>query len=161
MNANDKGLFMLTFSLWLSMHIGCQSSEDLLTEAKAGGLFGGLLPNEQASVNLSQLNILRRDLLLVSERYVDSHLLDSELVYEMLEGALNALEQEIDAVRLVLSGAEGTVKGGSSSSGKNKKILYATVGSQTIEFEIPTLRNVGDLHQNRILDLCRGVFPLF
>ena len=58
-------------SILLLTQLACDSDNSkLLPDATAGSLFGFSF---STSHDLKQLNILRRDLLLVSSRYVDSH----------------------------------------------------------------------------------------
>ena len=84
--------------LFLSL-LACESeNSSLLPDATAGSLFGFSFSEKKTSHDLKQLNILRRDLLLVSSRYVDSHKFKSKLINEMFVAALDKLEEDIDSV---------------------------------------------------------------
>ena len=84
---------MFTF-LFLSL-FACESdNSSLLPDATAGSLFGFSFSEQKTNHDLKQLNILRRDLLLVSSRYVDSHKFKSELITEMFLASLEKLEED-------------------------------------------------------------------
>ena len=132
-------------SILLLTQLACDSdSSKLLPDATAGSLFGFSFSEKKTSHDLKQLNILRRDLLLVSSRYVDSHKFKSELINEMFLAALDKLEEDIDSILTEFISIEELEKRDMSSLSveeitiiKNKRanqgILYLNIsGTQKI-----------------------------
>ena len=70
----------------------------MLPDATAGSLFGFSFSGAKIQHDLKQLHILRRDLLLVSSRYVDSHKFKSDLITEMFLASIDKLEEDIDSI---------------------------------------------------------------
>ena len=146
------------FSLLFLSLFSCDSdSSSLLPDATAGSLFGFSFSEQSSHHDLKQLHILRRDLLLVSSRYVDSHKFKSDLITEMFLASIDKLEEDIDSILTEYQSIENLEKRDVSSLDveeisiiKNKKnnqgALYLSISGKQRIFAVQKFSKLENIY---------------